>query len=267
MNELMKNKFNNFFTIFLFFFTVMDFFQRSSEFLATEQAILENRFLEYSRRYQMHLDAIQGNVNINLWNQHQQAASVDPQPSTSSGHQRAVSPSVFRAVSPSVFLDIDLADEETDYSSESDDYDNDNIINQYIRDQHIRREVLVVVHTVPSSSSSNSSHQEEPQHAQPEPQQPEPQPQWHLPQPQVPQAQPQSEAQQPEPQLHQLQPPPHLRFRCSICLESALDEEPTAIRCGHVFHYGCLQTWLRTQNTCPNCRYETNISRVAKLVH
>ncbi|CAN0916668.1 E3 ubiquitin-protein ligase RING1-like [Linum grandiflorum] len=44
---------------------------------------------------------------------------------------------------------------------------------------------------------------------------------------------------------------------CSICLEEMDSGEGEAIRldCRHVFHEGCLVSWLRTSNCCPLCRF------------
>lgn len=43
---------------------------------------------------------------------------------------------------------------------------------------------------------------------------------------------------------------------CSICRETITDD--SIIRkinnCNHYFHHKCLDNWLRTKNTCPNCR-------------
>jgi hypothetical protein len=46
------------------------------------------------------------------------------------------------------------------------------------------------------------------------------------------------------------------RIDCSICLEEIKDTQRiTVIRsCQHGFHELCLQPWLQTKSTCPNCR-------------
>jgi hypothetical protein len=43
---------------------------------------------------------------------------------------------------------------------------------------------------------------------------------------------------------------------CSICLEQIKEDQTiTVIRsCQHGFHELCLQPWLQTKSTCPNCR-------------
>lgn len=45
---------------------------------------------------------------------------------------------------------------------------------------------------------------------------------------------------------------------CPVCQERFARRGPAVKRlpCGHHFHTECLQPWLRTHNTCPNCRYE-----------
>jgi hypothetical protein len=44
---------------------------------------------------------------------------------------------------------------------------------------------------------------------------------------------------------------------CSICLNSLeIGEECVRMKCAHVYHRDCLTSWLRTTNTCPDCRFE-----------
>ena len=43
-------------------------------------------------------------------------------------------------------------------------------------------------------------------------------------------------------------------FDCSICLEHD-SEGGGKLKCGHVFHKGCIAKWFCSRkNTCPNCR-------------
>ena len=43
---------------------------------------------------------------------------------------------------------------------------------------------------------------------------------------------------------------------CSICLEQIekKDEIKKLLNCNHYFHKSCIDTWSRTNNTCPLCR-------------
>jgi hypothetical protein len=42
---------------------------------------------------------------------------------------------------------------------------------------------------------------------------------------------------------------------CSICLDGCICfPELIFTKCGHVYHIGCLKTWLNKQNICPNCK-------------
>ncbi|CAF3737188.1 unnamed protein product [Rotaria sordida] len=46
---------------------------------------------------------------------------------------------------------------------------------------------------------------------------------------------------------------------CSICLDLILEiwnTEPKACitKCGHIFHYNCLEEWFTKKKECPNCR-------------
>ena len=43
---------------------------------------------------------------------------------------------------------------------------------------------------------------------------------------------------------------------CSICQEHVnfCNEEISVLNCGHLYHQSCLQRWLDTSSTCPECR-------------
>ena len=43
---------------------------------------------------------------------------------------------------------------------------------------------------------------------------------------------------------------------CAICHEDIdfCAEEVSVLNCGHLYHNGCLQQWLSTNSTCPECR-------------
>lgn len=47
-----------------------------------------------------------------------------------------------------------------------------------------------------------------------------------------------------------------LNTNCTICLDDFVDNEPvvTLTECKHVFHKQCINTWLDTKKTCPNCQ-------------
>ena len=51
-----------------------------------------------------------------------------------------------------------------------------------------------------------------------------------------------------------------MSISCSICHEDInfSDEEISVLRCGHLFHKRCLQQWLDTNSTCPQCRSKVN---------
>jgi len=44
---------------------------------------------------------------------------------------------------------------------------------------------------------------------------------------------------------------------CPICLNALTPGHhcKRSSRCSHIFHTGCLDKWLKTNNTCPICRY------------
>ena len=44
---------------------------------------------------------------------------------------------------------------------------------------------------------------------------------------------------------------------CCICLNDIQkNEETVLLPCGHMFHWNCCLSWLKTNNTCPLCRFE-----------
>lgn len=58
-----------------------------------------------------------------------------------------------------------------------------------------------------------------------------------------------------------------LREDCPICLSEFRDTESVKMipNCGHVFHPGCIDTWLESQVSCPLCR-STRLLTVAEEV-
>ena len=52
---------------------------------------------------------------------------------------------------------------------------------------------------------------------------------------------------------------PEEERRCPICLGTYDDSDDTPSlrrvkQCGHTMHHACLQTWLRTNSSCPLCK-------------
>lgn len=46
-----------------------------------------------------------------------------------------------------------------------------------------------------------------------------------------------------------------LQSSCPICLlELRLRDKVSALNCGHVFHFGCINQWLAAKKQCPSCR-------------
>ncbi|KAL3639835.1 hypothetical protein CASFOL_014803 [Castilleja foliolosa] len=53
---------------------------------------------------------------------------------------------------------------------------------------------------------------------------------------------------------------------CAICLAefAAGDEIRVLPQCGHSFHVGCIDTWLKSHSSCPSCRAILVVSRCKK---
>ncbi|KAL7000532.1 RING-type E3 ubiquitin transferase, partial [Sarracenia purpurea var. burkii] len=49
-----------------------------------------------------------------------------------------------------------------------------------------------------------------------------------------------------------------MTIECAVCLSILEDDEMAKIllNCKHIFHVGCIDTWLSSQSTCPICRAE-----------
>lgn len=49
----------------------------------------------------------------------------------------------------------------------------------------------------------------------------------------------------------------HMCHDCHICLEGVeFGAEVVRLRCDHLFHKGCIHTWLKMKRSCPSCRCE-----------
>lgn len=45
-----------------------------------------------------------------------------------------------------------------------------------------------------------------------------------------------------------------LENECIICFEDFNNSLVSTLKCGHIFHYGCIYEWTTNKNTCPLCR-------------
>jgi hypothetical protein len=43
---------------------------------------------------------------------------------------------------------------------------------------------------------------------------------------------------------------------CSICMSEIEDDIIGILKCDHYFHITCIDPWLLTHDSCPNCRYQ-----------
>ena len=55
-------------------------------------------------------------------------------------------------------------------------------------------------------------------------------------------------------------------MECSICKEDILETGyPCSIPCGHIFHGKCLLKWSESEQSCPTCRHEFELSRICAI--
>ena len=56
---------------------------------------------------------------------------------------------------------------------------------------------------------------------------------------------------------------------CSICTETLnlCDEEISVLKCGHLFHKTCIQQWLDTRMTCPECRCKVAKKSIVQKIY
>lgn len=52
--------------------------------------------------------------------------------------------------------------------------------------------------------------------------------------------------------------PPEKCQTCAICLKNVnrFQRYLANVNCDHIFHHGCISTWIDTNSTCPLCRKE-----------
>lgn len=70
------------------------------------------------------------------------------------------------------------------------------------------------------------------------------------------------QSQQPQPSAPPIEEPSassssEIELNCPVCLDSIQDgDDVKTTLCNHVFHRRCVDQWLATHNTCPQCRTE-----------
>ncbi|XP_018393723.1 PREDICTED: E3 ubiquitin-protein ligase TRAIP-like [Cyphomyrmex costatus] len=57
-----------------------------------------------------------------------------------------------------------------------------------------------------------------------------------------------------------------MNVSCVICSELLTPSgDICCTLCGHIFHYACLQSWLKRSKTCPQCRVKTTNQRIKRI--
>lgn len=57
-----------------------------------------------------------------------------------------------------------------------------------------------------------------------------------------------------------------MHISCSICAETICpSDELSVTRCGHMFHTGCMATWLGRVKNCPQCRNRCTTETMVRL--
>ena len=56
---------------------------------------------------------------------------------------------------------------------------------------------------------------------------------------------------------------------CSVCLHDLnfSDQNISVLKCGHMFHHDCLQEWIQSSKTCPDCRRQIGKNSLVKKVY
>lgn len=61
-----------------------------------------------------------------------------------------------------------------------------------------------------------------------------------------------------------------MHFECSICMESCDYKDACMLKCGHMFHSECLNSWCESgKSSCPLCRKRMTVCKISnhKLVN
>ena len=63
--------------------------------------------------------------------------------------------------------------------------------------------------------------------------------------------------------------PSKMFIGCSICLHDLnfSNQSISVVKCGHIFHHDCLQEWIRTSKTCPECRFQIGENSLVRKVY
>ena len=59
-----------------------------------------------------------------------------------------------------------------------------------------------------------------------------------------------------------------MKAQCCICADQFENDDSiniAAVPCGHTFHEVCVMRWLKTSNSCPQCRTFINKRQVSVL--
>ena len=56
---------------------------------------------------------------------------------------------------------------------------------------------------------------------------------------------------------------------CSVCLNDLnfSNQNISVVKCGHIFHHDCLQEWIQTRKSCPECRSQIGKNSLVKKIY
>ena len=54
---------------------------------------------------------------------------------------------------------------------------------------------------------------------------------------------------------------------CTICKNQLTSQMASLQKCGHVFHYNCIEKYIKSSQKCPMCKIKCNAQDIIKIVY